>query len=80
MRWTCPYSNDRECALFDGRCQPDSDECLMSRSAVVWDDDTEAEPASVMVCSAWPEPESRCRLPRAKGKLPARRPRKTAPH
>ena len=32
MRWECPFSRERrhQCLLFDGRCEPGSDGCLLA--------------------------------------------------
>jgi hypothetical protein len=34
MRWECPFETQRrhQCRLFDGRCEPGSEGCLLSES------------------------------------------------
>jgi hypothetical protein len=29
VRWSCPFATRKGCRLFDGRCEPESDECLL---------------------------------------------------
>jgi hypothetical protein len=44
VRWECPFSRERrhQCLLFDGRCEPGSDGCVLATLSGA--DDTRAEP------------------------------------
>jgi hypothetical protein len=84
--WECPFNHGRNCALFDGDCDPKSDACLLAQSPFAPPADEEGHVERLHLTSIaaveWPQPATRRTFPekrRSPAKATRRRPKGAVP-